>query len=160
MSKKSGRVYQLINALHQYIIDNNTLFAEMDKLNKGVTDEVRVKILGYDEFQEKHREYNPDGPSEVEAFYNVNTKHIYLHDQIDFSTFEGRSIVLHEYVHFLQSVYGLDQSVLVCAKELEKDAYELEIKYLIDNGEPKDSEKIKLLGFLKLINSDCGPPWR
>ena len=99
-----------------------------------------------------------DNAPEAEAFYDIKTKTIYLHDQTDLSTLEGKSTILHEYVHFLQFAYGLDQSVFVCMNELEKDAYELEIKYLIDNGEPKDSDIIKSLRFRKLLSSDCGPP--
>ncbi len=158
--QKTGAVYQLINELHQYIIENNALFAEMDELNKGVTDRLRIEILSNDELQKKYQEHTGDNAQKVESFYEVKTKTIYLHDQLDLSTLEGRSTILHEYVHFLQFAYGLDQSISVCINELEKDAYELEIKYLTDNGEPKDSDIIQSLRFRKLLNSDCGPPSR
>ncbi len=155
--QKTGAVYQLIDELHQYIIENNALFAEMDELNKGVTDRLRIEILSDDELQKKHYGDNVDNAPKVEAFYNRKTKTIYLHDQTDFSTLEGKSTILHEYVHFLQFAYGLDQSVSVCIDELEKDAHELGIKYLIDNGEPKDSDIIQSLRFRRLFSSGCGP---
>ena len=52
--QKMGAVYQIIDELHQYIIENNALFAKMDELNKEVTGRPRIEILSDDEFQKKY----------------------------------------------------------------------------------------------------------
>ena len=65
------------------------------------------------------------------GLYNFNEKTIYLHDSVDLQTEKGKSILLHELVHFLQYQYGHDKDIN-CKNELESLAYMLEAKYLHD----------------------------
>ena len=63
------------------------------------------------------------------GLYNFNDKAVYVLDSLDMNTEKGKSILLHELVHFLQYEYGQDKDVS-CKNELEALAYLLEAKYL------------------------------
>jgi hypothetical protein len=71
---------------------------------------------------------NPDN-LQIFGLYNFNEKAVYLLDSIDLDTDEGKGILLHELVHFLQYQTGLDDNVK-CKNELESLAYVLEAKFL------------------------------
>jgi hypothetical protein len=70
-------------------------------------------------------------PKNLQIFglYNFNEKAVYLLDSIDLDTDEGKGILLHELVHYLQYQTGLDDNVK-CKNELESLAYVLEAKFL------------------------------
>ncbi len=63
------------------------------------------------------------------GLYNFNEKTVYLLDTIDLETQEGKGILLHELVHYLQYQTGIDQNAK-CKNELESLAYVLEAKFL------------------------------
>lgn len=65
----------------------------------------------------------------IYGLYNFNEKAVYILDTLDLRTDKGKSILLHELVHFLQYQYGQDKDV-ACKNELEALAYLLEAKYL------------------------------
>jgi hypothetical protein len=65
----------------------------------------------------------------IYGLYNFNEETIYLLDSLDLDTKEGKGILLHELVHFLQYQTGLDNTVK-CKNELESLAYVLEAKFL------------------------------
>jgi Zn-dependent peptidase ImmA (M78 family) len=67
------------------------------------------------------------------GLYNFNKGDIYLLDRIDLDTVEGRSVLLHELVHFLQYEHGIEKTVS-CKRKLELLAYTLEKKYLISHN--------------------------
>lgn len=71
---------------------------------------------------------NPDN-LQIFGLYNFNDGAIYLLDSIDLDTDEGKGILLHELVHYLQYQTGIDQDVK-CKNELESLAYVLEAKFL------------------------------
>ncbi len=71
---------------------------------------------------------NPEN-LQIFGLYNFNEKAVYLLDSIDLDTDEGRGILLHELVHYLQYQTGLDNNVQ-CKNELESLAYVLEAKFL------------------------------
>ena len=71
---------------------------------------------------------NPDS-LQIFGLYNFNEKAVYLLDSIDLETDEGKGILLHELVHYLQYQTGVDQSAK-CKNELESLAYVLEAKFL------------------------------
>lgn len=71
---------------------------------------------------------NPEN-LQIFGLYNFNEKAVYLLDSIDLDTDEGKGILLHELVHYLQYQTGVDDNVQ-CKNELESLAYVLEAKFL------------------------------
>jgi hypothetical protein len=71
---------------------------------------------------------NPDN-LKIFGLYNFNEGAVYLLDSIDLDTDEGKGILLHELVHYLQYQTGMDDNVK-CKNELESLAYVLEAKFL------------------------------
>ncbi len=69
----------------------------------------------------------------IYGLYNFNEKAVYLLDSIDLETLEGKAILLHELVHYIQYQIGEDESV-DCKNELESLAYVLEAKFLESAG--------------------------
>ena len=70
----------------------------------------------------------------VEGLYNFHDGNIYLSRRIDLSTTEGRAVLVHELVHYLQYRQGLDRSV-PCMRALEPSAYAAQAEYLRQYGE-------------------------
>ena len=71
---------------------------------------------------------NPD-TLQIFGLYNFNDGAVYLLDSIDLDTDEGKGILLHELVHYLQYQTGMDADAK-CKNELESLAYVLEAKFL------------------------------
>ena len=71
---------------------------------------------------------NPDN-LKIFGLYNFNEGAVYLLDSIDLNTDEGKGILLHELVHYLQYQTNMDDNVK-CKNELESLAYVLEAKFL------------------------------
>ena len=71
---------------------------------------------------------NPD-TLQIFGFYNFNDGAVYLLDTIDLESDEGKGILLHELVHYLQYQTGMDADAK-CKNELESLAYVLEAKFL------------------------------
>jgi hypothetical protein len=63
------------------------------------------------------------------GLYNFNDQTIYILDSLDLKTEEGKAILLHELVHYLQYEDSIDKNV-ECRNELEVLAYTLEAEYL------------------------------
>jgi len=88
----------------------------------------------------------------VEALHS-NTDHVvYLLDTWRADGIRDRSILLHEIVHHLQYLNGIKAS---CAAEEERQAFELQIKWLRDQGV---EDPLALIGinrlFLYLLQCD------
>ena len=77
----------------------------------------------------------------IYGLYNFEKKAVFLLDSIDLKTDNGRAILLHELVHFLQYHDGVDKEVR-CKNELEKLAYTLEARFMHDMGK-KTSFSVK-----------------
>jgi hypothetical protein len=71
---------------------------------------------------------NPES-LQIFGLYNFNDGAVYLLDSIDLDTNEGKGILLHELVHYLQYQTGMDEDAK-CKNELESLAYVLEAKFL------------------------------
>ncbi len=74
---------------------------------------------------------NPES-LKIFGLYNFNEKAVYLLDSIDLDSKEGKGILLHELVHYLQYQTGVDKDTQ-CKNELESLAYVLEAKFLESN---------------------------
>lgn len=70
---------------------------------------------------------------QIYGLYNYRNKTIYMLDSIDMNTEEGKAILLHEIVHFIQYSHGMENNV-DCKNQLEKLAYSLEAYYLKSKG--------------------------
>ncbi len=71
---------------------------------------------------------------QIFGLYNYKNKTVYLLDSIDLNTEKGKSILLHELVHYVQYENDHDEQVS-CKNKLEHLAYNLEAKYLKQKGE-------------------------
>lgn len=145
---------QVIEDAHRYIINHSDLFAQMDKKYPGVADKYQFRVLSYDQLQKNYHGENADGLIEVTAYYDPKTNVTYFHDQFDTSTLKGRAVILHEYVHFLQFNYGLDQ-LFSCSYEVEYDAYKIQADYLVDHGMDKNSSFVENLNMSAFIFLNC-----
>ena len=65
----------------------------------------------------------------INGLYNFNEKAVYILDSIDLESDKGKSILLHELVHYMQYQHGHDKDV-TCKNELESLAYLLQVQYL------------------------------
>jgi len=65
----------------------------------------------------------------LEAVYAADKNTIYLGERVDVESAYGRSIVVHELVHFLQNVHQHHAQVN-CGNALEKDAYFIQADYM------------------------------
>ncbi|MFT6102265.1 MAG: hypothetical protein ACJATV_000742 [Granulosicoccus sp.] len=67
--------------------------------------------------------------SGLEAIYAADKNTIYLGEKVDIGTEYGRSVLVHELVHFLQNVHEHHAKVS-CGQALEKDAYFTQANYM------------------------------
>jgi hypothetical protein len=74
----------------------------------------------------------------VGAFYNMDTQTMYFKDTIDINSVEGQAIVLHELVHHVQKSNGITYDACESIHMQERQAYTMQIEYMLDNGYYKD----------------------
>ena len=67
------------------------------------------------------------------ALYNHDNNTIYITDTIDLDTDYGKSVLLHEMVHYLQFTNGRNDEVM-CLRALENNAYQLQNSFLQSYG--------------------------
>ncbi len=70
--------------------------------------------------------------SSLEAVYAADKNIIYIGKKIDPQSPYGRSVMVHELIHFLQKVHNHHASA-PCLNALEKDAYNIQEKYMKEN---------------------------
>lgn len=80
----------------------------------------------------------------IEAFYDKDNKKILIRDNIDLSSIYGKSVLLHELVHFIQYQNGIDKKV-ECRSMLERDAYDIQREYLDNYNIPKPFDEFTIL---------------
>ncbi len=68
----------------------------------------------------------------LEAVYAADKNTIYLGKKIDVESTYGRAVVVHELIHFLQKMHKHETKV-ACGNALEKDAYQIQAKYMKQN---------------------------
>ena len=81
--------------------------------------------------------------------YVFQERKIYMWEDFDFATVEGKAALVHELVHYLQYEHGLDETV-DCIAQLEMAAYNAEAKYLKQHG-----RKPKFDGMHIVLSSMC-----
>ena len=78
---------------------------------------------------------------QLEAVYDHHHKRILLSYRIDWDSPYGRSVILHELVHFIQYQHGMQDRV-GCLNALEKDAYDAQALYMEMHQIPKNFDKL------------------
>ena len=82
--------------------------------------------------------HQPSGSKHrVRGLYDNSNRIIYIADDIDLGSTDGRAVLLHELVHHLQFMAG-HQTDLQCINELEPAAYEIEAEYLASHRQQLD----------------------
>jgi hypothetical protein len=118
---------ELVSGLLGWINDHSSFKYEFDKIPE--VKKVSARQIAEVAFGGKlPKAVNPDN-LQIFGLYNFNEGAVYLLDSIDLDTDEGKGILLHELVHFLQYQSGMDDNVK-CKNELESLAYVLEAKFL------------------------------
>ncbi len=118
---------ELVSGLLGWINSHSSFKYDIDKIpavKKVSSKEIATVAFG----GKLPKAVNPDN-LQIFGLYNFNEKAVYLLDSIDLETDEGKGILLHELVHYLQYQTGLDDNVK-CKNELESLAYVLEAKFL------------------------------
>lgn len=67
--------------------------------------------------------------NQLEAVYDPEHKTIFISSKIDLKSKYARSVILHELVHFIQYQHRLNEQA-DCPNALEKDAYNLQGRYM------------------------------
>lgn len=67
--------------------------------------------------------------SSLEAVYAADRNTIYLGKKINPHSSYGRSVIVHELIHFLQKTHQHEKKV-ACGNALEKDAYTIQARYM------------------------------
>lgn len=75
------------------------------------------------------------------GLFDHNDQSIYLSDKLDLTTAYGRSVLLHELVHYVQFKNYL-YAASICHQALEKPAYDLQNDYLVSQGKASRFDKM------------------
>jgi hypothetical protein len=106
------------------------------------------KAQGFLSKDDKERVYKSLASS-LEAVYAADKNTIYLGKKIDPQSAYGRSVVVHELIHFLQKTHQAETTV-ACRNALEKDAYLIQADYMKQHG-----LKPPFNGFTVMMRSLC-----
>ena len=79
----------------------------------------------------------------VVGVYLPEEHNVYLSNDVDLATVEGRAVLLHELVHYLQYENGLHKTAQ-CIAQLEQTAYAAEAKYLLQRGKQPDFDAMQV----------------
>jgi hypothetical protein len=85
----------------------------------------------------------------VQAVYNNDENAVYVSERVDLASADGRAVLLHELVHYVQYATGVDQRV-DCQNALEEDAYELQRVFMEERGLEPEFDR-----FTVMLRSTC-----
>lgn len=88
--------------------------------------------------------------NQLEAVYKHDEKTILISSKIDLESAYARSVIVHELVHFIQYQQKMNEKV-ACLNALERDAYELQARYMDRYDIPKNFDTTTVF-----IRSMCG----
>jgi hypothetical protein len=83
------------------------------------------------------------------AVYNQDERAIYIKSEVDLGSDYGKSVLVHELVHFVQYETGVNARVK-CGSALEYDAYHIQKAFLVESGLKPDYDD-----FTVAIRSMC-----
>jgi hypothetical protein len=108
-----------------------------------------ITIVPAAELTERYRSYAYTSPDlhqdtdlTVGAFYNFENETMYFKDTIDVGSVYGRAVVLHELVHHVQYVNGITFATCDSYRMQERQAYSLQLEYMLSNGFSEDDSTI------------------
>lgn len=78
--------------------------------------------------------------NQLQAVYNHDLKTILLSNKIDPTSGYGRSVLVHELIHFIQYQQKQNEKV-ACLSALERDAYTLQARYMDTHDIPKNFDE-------------------
>ena len=122
-STKDEVVAELLSWINNHSAFNHSIGDMPDIVKVSALDMAKVAFG-----KELPKSVDPD-KLRIYGLYNFNERAVYILDSLDLTSENGKGILLHELVHFLQYQYDLDKNVQ-CKNELESLAYMLEAKYL------------------------------
>ncbi len=79
--------------------------------------------------------------NQLEAVYDHRHQRILVSSKIEWNSPYGRSVLVHELVHFIQYKNG-EQDQVGCLNALERDAYEVQALYMEAHGVPKNFDTL------------------
>ncbi len=79
--------------------------------------------------------------NQLEAVFDHHQNRILLSSRIDWDSPYGRSVIVHELVHFIQYQQGMQDRV-ECLNALERDAYRVQALYMEAHGVTKNFDKL------------------
>jgi len=79
--------------------------------------------------------------NQLEAVFDHHQNRILLSSKIDGNSPYGRSVIVHELIHFIQYQQGMPDRVM-CLNALERDAYETQALYMDAHGVPMNFDKL------------------
>ncbi|MEJ2157865.1 MAG: hypothetical protein P8X96_21250 [Desulfobacteraceae bacterium] len=79
--------------------------------------------------------------NQLEAVYDHDRNRILVSGRINWDSPYGRSVIVHELVHFIQYRQGVQDQV-ACLNALEKDAYEAQALYMAAHDIPMNFDKL------------------
>lgn len=111
----------------------------------SAADQITLAALIIDDEDELKRNRNTvsfqNFVNQLEAVYDHHRQRILLSSKIDWNSPYGRSVIVHELVHFIQYQQGM-QNRVECLNALERDAYEVQALYMETFGVPKNFDKL------------------
>lgn len=90
----------------------------------------------------------------IVALYHKDKRTIYLLEEWSSESLPDESILLHELVHHLQNESGRQYP---CAASREREAYDLQIRFLRDSGDPDPLRTIGINDLFLLAVTTCMP---
>ncbi len=111
----------------------------------AAADQITLATLIIDDADEVKRNRNTvsfqNFVNQLEAVYDHHQQRILLSSKIDWDSPYGRSVIVHELVHFIQYQRGMQDRV-ECLNALERDAYEVQALYMEAHGVEKNFDKL------------------
>lgn len=123
---------ELIVSLLIFISQNSNLqYDGTPHISVIPVDSVTMTMIAHNGQLPRGRDHRDDS---IVGLFHQDSQTVYLSEKLDLDSVYGRSVLVHELVHYLQHQNGLYASA-ICIQSLERLAYEMTNKYLEQNGE-------------------------
>ena len=89
------------------------------------------------------------------ALYNTETELVMMPAEFNVDKIRDRSILLHELVHYMQWKNGIYPKQYPCRQATEAEAYNLQEKYLLEEGGVELHDVIEIGPLLRFMLTTC-----
>ena len=89
------------------------------------------------------------------ALYNHDEQVIVLNKKFDINTIHDQSVLMHELVHHMQNHIGVNLKTVGCKGELEKEAYELQDRWLKEKYDANVYDVIGINELFLMVLTSC-----